>query len=190
VPRKLRIHEPGSIHHVTSHGIASMRLYEDDVDRWRFLGILGDVTRECDWRILAFCLMTTHVHLLVEVREHPLWRPMHLLNSRYGRHVNRRHGRKGHVFDGRYHDAQISDEGHLLAAFRYIALNPCEAGICSDPAAYPWSSYAALIGAARQWSFVRDGPLWSMFAPSRSTAVERMRAFVEQVPGTGTVPGT
>jgi putative transposase len=184
MPRRPRVHVPGSFHHLTAHGVDSRPLYEDDEDRWRFLGILSDVTREIGWRCLAFCLMTTHYHLLVQERDAPISRAMRLLNGRYVVAFNKRHARVGHLLNGRYRDTPITEESHLLAAVRYVALNPVEAGLCSRPESWPWSSYRELIGEARPSSFVSSAWLLALFSPHPDQAKNRVREFVEQVPGT------
>jgi putative transposase len=189
MPRAPRFHECGSYRHVTARGNDREALFRDDEDRWRFLGLLRDVTRAADWRCLAFCLMTTHYHVLVQEREVTLSRSIHLLHSRYVRAFNLRHGRRGHVFGGRYGVATITDNEHLLTVLRYIAVNPVEAGLCVRPADWAWSSYAGLIGVGRPWSFVSTSHVLSLFAPRRQDSIDRIRRFVEPVPGTG-VPGT
>jgi|SRR5581483_1599283 len=128
--------------------------------------------------------MSTHYHLLLEEREIPLWRGMRLLNGRYAVAYNERHARTGHLFRGRYRDTVIADEAHLLMALRYVARNPVDAGLCASPADWPWSSYGRLIGTAPGWSFVSTAWTLSLFAPRPADAVERLRRFVEQVPGT------
>jgi putative transposase len=182
MPRKPRIHENGSIHHVGAHGVDTRPLYGDDDDRWRFLGLLGEVTRETTWRCLAFCLMETHYHLLVEERATPLSRSMHLLNSRYSRHFNKRYARRGHVFEGRYTDVRVQSDAQLFETVRYIAQNPSVFGVAPD--AWRWSSYPALIGRTRPWSFVDAAHLLAYYAPARDVAIRHLRQVVEQVPGT------
>jgi REP element-mobilizing transposase RayT len=184
MPRRARVHVPGSFHHLTAHGVDSRPLFEDDDDRWRFLGILGEVTREIGWRCLAFCLMTTHYHLLVQERDAPIWRAMRLLNGRYVVAFNKRHGRVGHLLNGRYRDTPIEKEEHLFAALRYIALNPVEAGACGRAEDWPWSSYPQLVGLARPSRFVSRTWVLAQFAPHPREAMRRARSFVEQVPGT------
>jgi len=145
-------------------------LFGDDEDRWYFLGLLGTVTREIGWRCLAFCLMGTHYHLVLEERDVPLSRGMHLLNGRYAVAVNARYGRSGHLFRSRFSDTSIDSESHLLSALRYVALNPVDAGLSTSPEEWPWSSYGQLIGVARGWSFMSTAWTLSLFAPHRSAS--------------------
>jgi len=179
MPRPPRVHDPGSYRHITARGNAGAALFRDDHDRRRFLSGLRDVTRKHDWLCLAFCLMTTHYHLLVQEHDVPLARSMHLLHSRYVRAFCQRHGHEGHVFGERYHVATLDDDSHLLSAIRYVALNPVEAGLCPSPAEWAWSSYAAVVGAGRPWSFVSADHLLGLFGENRAKAVDVLRRFVE-----------
>ena len=99
----------------------------------------------CAWRI---CLMRTHYHLILSVEDGVLPRGMHALNFRYACAFNQRHDSRGHVQAARYGSRRIEDDDALMYAFRYVARNPVEAGLCADPADWPWSSYAATIGKA------------------------------------------
>jgi REP element-mobilizing transposase RayT len=189
VPREARFHEPGSYRHLTARANNPDGLFLDDADRWTFLRLLGEVTRVSRWRCLGWCLLTTHYHLLVQEGAQSLSTAMHLLHSRYVRAFNARHGRRGHVFAGRYHVTTIEDDAHLVSALRYVARNPIEAGLCSVPEDWPWSSYGQLTGAIRSMSFLSRAHVLSLFDPRPERAVELVRQFVEQVPGTS-VPGT
>jgi len=79
---------------------------------------------------------------------------MKQINERYARAYNARYGRHGHAFADRYLAVPIKDTEHLLTVFRYIALNPVEAGVCDHPADWPWSSYAATAALTDGCSFV------------------------------------
>lgn len=128
--------------------------------------------------------METHYHLLLQEGDVPLSKGMRLLNGRYVTAYNRRHGRRGHLFEARYRDTPIRDEGHLMTAVRYLARNPLEAGACARAEDWPWSSYPQLIGVSRGWSFVNSAATLSVFASPRDRAIEIVRQVVEAVPGT------
>jgi putative transposase len=181
VARPLRIFDPDTIYHITSHGIVSLPIFVDDRDRWRFIGMLDEVTRKFKWRCLAFCLMTTHYHLLVRPGDDPS-RAMHRLNGRYALEFNRRHGRRGHVFESRYRPRAVETDSHLLEVIRYIALNPVRAGLARTPEGWRWSSYAQLIGVDRGWSFVASREVLSLFSSRRADATEVTRRFVDEGP--------
>src|SRR5919108_6608630 len=102
--RPLRIEFSGAIYHVTSRGNAREDICLDDTDRAMFLGVLAEVISRFEWRCYAYCLMGNHYHLLIETPEPNLSKGMRQLNGVYTQRFNRRHGRVGHVFQGRYND--------------------------------------------------------------------------------------
>ena len=104
-------------------------LFRDDGDREKFLGLLGSIGRDEDWRIHAYCLMGNHYHLLVETPEGGLSRGMRSLNGRYAEWFNWKHKRRGHLFEGRFRSVLVQKETHLLELCRYVVLNPVRAGL-------------------------------------------------------------
>jgi putative transposase len=141
----------GGIFHVYARGNAKQAVYLDDVDRLTYLRLLGTTVTKRSWRCLAYCLMENHVHLLVETPNANLAVGMQWLHGIYARTFNERHGRVGHLFQGRYGAERIKTEGQLWAVLRYIGLNPVEAGLCERPGDWRWGSYAAMRTAAPAW---------------------------------------
>jgi putative transposase len=84
------------------------------------------------------------------------------LNGRYARWFNHRRGRSGPLFARRFHRTTVEWDGHLLAAVRYIAMNPVEAGLCERPADWRWSSHQALAGLIRAPNFLRTDVVLGM----------------------------
>lgn len=179
-PHRLQI--PGAIYHVTTRGAGPCAIFRDDLDRESFLGLFFDVTARHRWACLAYCLMTTHYHALLETPDADLAAGMHRLNGLYARRFNERHGRRGHLFGARYHAELVEREPHLLEAIRYLALNPVRAGACLSPVDWPWSSYAAAIGARAEPLFATS-PLASAFGSPLPDLARAMRSFVEEAPG-------
>ena len=143
MPRRLRFDEPGGYYHVTQPGIDGTPLFAGDDDRAFFLSFLGRVTTRDAWTCFSYCLLSTHYHLIIRRGEIPLARSIAWLHGIYGRAFNTRHRRSGPVVGARYATTIIRDEQHLVEACRYVELNPVRAGICADPADWPWSSYRA-----------------------------------------------
>lgn len=141
--------------HVYAHVVwVTPELYRDDVDRLEFLRRLALVSSRPSWTCLAFCLMGSHYHLIVDVGENVLPSAMHSLNWSYARAFNARHALRGHLQFDRYGSRRIYDSDDLLGRYAYVARNPVRAGLCRLPEEWPWSSYAGTVGVARAHSFV------------------------------------
>jgi REP element-mobilizing transposase RayT len=145
MPRPLRPQIAGGIYHVTSRGNRRCEIYRDDHDRTLFLSLLLGTVDEYEWECHAWCLMSTHFHLLVTTVAPTIAGGMQRLKSRYAESFNARYRLVGHLFGGRYAHRLVKGEAHLLEAHRYIALNPVRAGACERPEEWDWSSYAGLI---------------------------------------------
>ena len=178
MPRRIRDSASG-VFHVTSHSVWSAELFRDDVDRHRFVDEVARTAKHHGWVCVGICLLTTHYHLILEVKSEALPAGMQELNSRHAARFNARHRLRGHVFAGRYGSQRIETDGHLLTAFRYVARNPIEAGLADRPAAWRWSSYASAIGLDDSFGFVDASRVIACFGRPRATAVERLRSFVE-----------
>ena len=148
MPRKPRVELAGGVHHVFARGNARQRIYLDDIDRLSYLAMLACVVEDRGWRCLAYCLMDNHLHLLIETPLPNLAAGMQWLHGRFARQFNARHGRTGHVFQGRYGSVLMKSQAHVWMAIAYIARNPVAAGLCTAPADWPWSSHRAVVGAA------------------------------------------
>jgi putative transposase len=176
--RALRLEFPGALYHVTSRGNAGAHIFVDDADRRFFLGLLTRVVDRFAWLCHAFCLMGNHYHLLLETPKPNLSRGMRSLNSVYAQVFNRRRGRRGHVFQGRFHAVLVEKERHLLEIARYVVLNPVRARVVPEAVAWPWSSYRAAVGAAPCPPWLTLDWLLAQFADERTRAQERYRRFV------------
>jgi REP element-mobilizing transposase RayT len=144
--RKQRIHYPGALYHVILRGNARQDIFFDDGDRCRFFLLLQDAVEKFGFRIHAYCLMTNHVHLAVQVGAMPLSRIMQNLSLRYTAWINRRLNRSGHLFQGRYKAVLVDADSFLLELVAYIHLNPVRAGMTASPGDHPWSSHRAYLG--------------------------------------------
>jgi putative transposase len=128
------------VHHLYARGNRKQLIFLDERDRFVYLKILGIVVADYGWRCLAYCLMTNHVHLLIETPEANLGAGVQQAHGSYARVFNDRHQRSGHLFQGRYGTTVIRTDEQLCAAVRYVALNPVTAGLCSAPEQWIWGS--------------------------------------------------
>lgn len=176
--RPLRIQVPDAIYHVTSRGNERAAIYRDDRDRHRFMDELAEVRGECRWQIYSYCLMPNHFHLLLQTPDPNLAEGMRKLNGEYAQRFNRRHGRVGHLFQGRYDSRLVDTDTYFLRSVRYIIRNPVRARLCSDPAAWRWSSHRAALGhVAIPWLDVSS--MLSYFGSDLETARREYLVHVE-----------
>jgi putative transposase len=159
MPRPLRPQLVGAIYHVTSRGNRGCEIYRDDADRVMFLSRLLVTLERFEWDLHAWCLLSTHFHLLVTTRAPTIARGMQELKSRYAELFNGRYGQTGHLFGGRYAHRLVGSEAHLMNAYSYIALNPVRAGVCVRPDDWWWSSYSGVLGRREGALFDRESLL-------------------------------
>jgi putative transposase len=140
MPRPLRVDFPGAVHHVTARGVDGRTIFVDDADHHVFVRMLGRVAERNHWTRLAHCLMDNHYHLLVTTPMADLAGGMKRLNGEYAQEFNRRHRRRGHLFQDRYWSRLVRSDEQLTATATYIAMNPVAAGLCAEPGDWAWSS--------------------------------------------------
>ena len=183
--RPLRLEFAGAIYHLTARGNARLPIFEDDQDREAFLDLLGDVVERFNWVCHSYCLMDNHYHLLVETIESNLSRGARQLNGVYTQRFNRRHGRVGHVLQGRFKSILVDRDSYLLELCRYVVLNPVRAGMSKHAGEYRWSSYRASAGLSKCPAFLTVDWVLSQFGRGRKAAQGRYREFVAQGRGSG-----
>lgn len=176
--RQLRIEYPNAVYHVTSRGNARADIFIDDTDRENFLGVMGKVVTRYNWFCHAYCLMDNHYHLLIETPDGNLSEGMRQLNGVYTQASNRRHGRVGHIFQGRFKAVIVEKESHLLELCRYVILNPVRAGMVADPQKWRWSSYRFTGGVAKKEPYLSTEWILSQFGQTKTEARKKYRQFV------------
>lgn len=177
--RPLRLDHAGALWHVTSRGNERREVFRDDADRCEFLRLLGRTVDLFAWKLHAWVLMGNHYHLLLATPEPTLSRGMRQLNGDYAQHFNRRHGRDGHVFQGRFKAILVQREAHLLEVARYVVLNPVRAGLVKSAADWPWSSFRSTAGLDPAPAWLDASILLETFASRRAPAAAKYREFVE-----------
>lgn len=176
--RKPRVHYPGALYHVTLRGNAGQAIFFDDRDQTRFYFLLQEGTERFRHRIHAFCLMSNHVHLAIQVADIPLSRIIQNLSFRYTRWINWRRSRSGHLFQGRYKAVLVDADAYLLELTRYIHLNPVRAGMVKEPEDFPWSGHCGYLGGEVIPWLTTDWVL-SQFSKKESTARRAYGRFIQ-----------
>jgi putative transposase len=134
------------VHHLVARGAGGAPLFLDDLDRTAFLERLGAIADRYRWRVLAYCLMTNHVHLLVESGRTDLRVGSRRLRRAHAHALGLRHGLPGPFWEPAHRPLRITTERRLWAVAAYIAANPVDAGLCPHAADHRWSSHPALLG--------------------------------------------
>lgn len=157
MPCPKRIECESQVYHLTARGVGRMNIFEDDGDRQEFMRLVAFALKNRGVQLLAWCLMSNHAHLLVHGSLAEVSKAMKASLGRYATVFNSRHGRVGHLFQGRFASTPILDDAQLIATVCYIHSNPARAGI-SDTDRYSWSSYREYIGAPvlAETAFVLD----------------------------------
>ena len=178
--RPLRLELCGGLYHVTSRGDRREDIYEDDTDRLAWLELLAQCCERYNWAVHAWCQMSNHYHLVIETAEANLSAGMRQLNGVYTQNVNRRHGRVGHVFQGRFKAILVERDSYLLELARYVVLNPVRAGMVKRVRQWPWSSYHAMVGKAPCPVWLHTDWLLGQFGVSRARQIARYVEFVQE----------
>jgi REP-associated tyrosine transposase len=134
------------IYHLAARGSDTRQLFVRDEDREEFLERLAAIWEHFELALLSYVLMGTHYHALVRIPDPRLSRALQHLHTEYSRWHNRRHRRGAHLFRAHAMTKEIASDRQLVAACRYLALNPVEAGLVNDPLDWPWSSTRAHAG--------------------------------------------
>jgi len=146
MPRIARIIAPGYPHHVTQRGNNRATVFFDDEDRQTYIKLLSLYAKKYKFKILAYCLMDNHIHLLViPETELSLARGIGLANMLYTQYINRKFHQSGRIWQNRFFSCVVEGNDYLWTVARYIERNPVKAGICEIAEAYRWSSARAHI---------------------------------------------
>jgi putative transposase len=178
--RKPRIDLAGYVYHIMARGNNKRTIYLDERDYLRFQQMLIGVKQKHDLLLYAWALMPNHYHMLLKpTRDGTLSRAMQSLNSGYTAYFNRRHGRCGHLFQGRYKSILVEEESHLLELIRYIHCNPVRARLVENPEDYAYSSYCRYLADSAEGAVEKEEIL-QLFGARKGTQLKRFRQFVNE----------
>ncbi len=187
--RPLRIEYAGAVYHVTIRGNQRRDIFRSTQERERFLFKLEESAQRYDVQIYLFCLMTNHVHLVVETPRGNLGKFMHRLQTAYTVYFNRRHQQSGHLMQGRYGAALVEEDEYILKLSRYVHLNPVYIASHQKKTKqervdilrrYAWSSYRSYIGKVKPLGYVNYSPILAMMGRIKRQRPSLYRRFVER----------
>ncbi|MBI2471978.1 MAG: transposase [Planctomycetes bacterium] len=179
--RPLRIEYPGAYYHVINRGNAGENIFTDEQDKEKFLEYLAKGVERFTTRIHTYCLMSNHYHLLLETPQANLSIAVQWLNVSYSVYFNKRHQRKGHLFQGRFKAILLDANEYLILLSRYIHLNPVRAKMVIHPIEYSWSSYPVFAGKRRRPDWFITETVLSYFGKEKKEATVNYKSYVEKV---------
>ena len=144
MPRQARKKSENNIYHIMFRGINRQIIFEDAEDSDRFLEILAECKAISGYKVLAYCLMGNHIHLLMQFNEEPIELSIKRITIRFVYWYNSKYGRVGHLFQDRFKSEPIDDDKYLLSCIRYIHQNPVKSGKAKIDK-YPYSSYNSYL---------------------------------------------
>jgi REP element-mobilizing transposase RayT len=138
--RRARLLYSGSYHHVMNRGLVGSNIFQGDKLKSYFLNFLSKKSKKLKIRLLAYCIMDNHYHLILQNSSGKLSGFMKQLNGHYGIIYRKNKGERGYVFQGRYKSTLIQEGPYLRMSIVYVLLNPVRAGLVENPYDYKWSS--------------------------------------------------
>lgn len=173
-----RLTLPGHLHHILQRGNNRQTIFADREDYETMLALLADNAPRHGIAVHAYVLMGNHFHLLATpstAEGLPQW--MQAVGRRYVQYFNRRHGRTGTLWEGRYRCAILEPERYLLPAMVYLDWNPVRAALVAQPADYPWSSHVHWVGLRNDRLLTPHAQYWAL----GNTPFAREAAYAQRV---------
>lgn len=130
------------IYHVILRGNNKQRIFEEQEDYRKFLFILGDYRSVCGYSVLAYCVMSNHIHLVIKPGKSSLGNIFQHIGARFVRWYNKKYNRVGHLFQSSFLSKPINNYFALISVIRYVHQNPVKAAICKSPYMYAFSSFS------------------------------------------------
>jgi len=138
--KRVRITYEGAFHHVMNRGINGQEIFSGNRAKSQFLDFLDEYSKKMRIRIICYCIMNNHYHLILENSSGRMSDFCRNLNGTYGIYYRKLNGGKGYVFQGRFKSTLIQDDSYLRMVIAYVLLNPVKAGIVGHITEYIWSS--------------------------------------------------
>lgn len=184
MPRGPRLFFENAHYHITDRGNDKAPIFSDFDDRLQYLTLLEKIKNDFGVQVAAYALMTNHIHLYLVTPKANLSETMLELNSAYSHYFNKRHGRTGHLFEGRYKCKLVQRDNYSLALARYVHLNPVKAGLAAKAEEYAWSSAAQYLGI--RGGLADPSIVLEPLADNREQALAKYIEFMAQPPETYT----
>lgn len=162
-------------------GVNRQDIFHDEDHFRKYLDILLSVLLESGSRLLGYCLMRNHAHLLIDTGNSSISEIMKSLGISYAQWYNRKNERCGHVFQDRFKSEPVENDSYLFTVIRYIHQNPVKAGIVAKAEDYPWSSCRSYYGEEESLpGLTHTQYILSLFADTTEKAIPLFRHYMEE----------
>jgi REP element-mobilizing transposase RayT len=171
---KPRVRGESGIYHVVTKGINGENIFNDDNDKEYFIKILARAKRKYNFNLYGYALMSNHIHLLLEEKEYGgISTIMQSIKVSYINYFNKKYGRTGTIYDGRFHSEPIENNDYLIAVLRYIIQNHIKIGKTLD-----WTNYDEIISFTKNQLTDRNRILELIFGPKRRHTKKQLVKFL------------
>ena len=171
MPRNSRSKSSTGYHHIMLRGINRESIFVSDQDKDYFLNSMYRAREKSSFKVIGYCLMNTHVHLLLQESEE-IGLSIKRITVSYVQWFNRKYNRVGHLFQNRYKSEPIENERYLMAVLRYIHQNPIKAGMVKEVSKYSWSSYHQYLKMYDSNKCLIDGEIMRAYFNSKKSFIE------------------
>lgn len=182
MPRKGRMILPNMPHHIVQRGHNRNVVFVEQRDYQYYIENLVEWKAQLGIKVYGYCLMTNHIHLIVEPGEIPsdVGSLMKRLAGRQTRFANKLEGRTGSLWESRYKISPIETDAYLLQCCRYVDLNPVKARMVEHASHYPWSSCAAKVGHTT-CNWLDLDPMYQQLGNNHAERAQRYAEFIGNV---------
>lgn len=182
MPRNPRQLSRTGVYHIMVRGINHQMIFFEKEDYQRYIETIDRFVADEEAVVLGYCLMSNHVHLLIQENNTAISQIMKKIGTSYAYWYNQKYERSGHVFQDRFMSESVEDDSYLLMVIRYIHQNPVKAGIVTKADAYIWSSCRVYYGEGQYLSgLTQTSLILGMFAETKSQAIEKFRKFNDEI---------
>jgi putative transposase len=180
MPRMARVKDFNSIFHVMCRSISEVDLFKTKDDKLRYIYYIKKYQKTYEFKVYGYCLMDTHLHLLIDANGADISRIMHSINLSYAQYFNGFHKRHGHLFQDRFKSKIIANERYLFAVSAYIHNNPMDiTGFENHPEKYEFSSLSVYLGIRQDpYNLISSSFILSLFGKNPEVARQQYIRFV------------
>lgn len=176
--RPLRIQYSGAWYHIMNRGKNGESIFLEEADRITFIDLLKETASMWNMKIVAYCLMSNHYHLLIQTPDANISRCMRHINGLYTQYFNRAYKKDGPLFRGRYKAIIVDADSYLLQLLRYIHKNPLRAGVVKEIKKFFWSSHNAYLSNKIQYNWIYKDFILSMLEKDKTKRQKAYRHFM------------